>query len=352
MKSRLSPDIFNIPVREIKNGLFSDIYFLHTREILKQDNYHPRVMMQIFQRQHALLCGIDEAIAIIKKCADNPENLVVKALHDGDEIRPWETVLTIEGDLADFSHLETVYLGVIARQTKIATNVRKIVKAASGKPVLFFPSRFDHYSVQQADGYAAHIGGVAGVSTPANGVSFGEKALGTIPHALIAAYNGDSLRATKAFDKYVDKSINRVALVDFDNDCVKTSLQIAREFKDKLWAVRLDTSDTVVDASVLPLMGRIKPTGVCPQLVHNVRAALDAEGFNHVKIMVSGGFNVERIVHFEKAHVPVDTYAVGASLFNSNINFTADVVMVDNKPCSKFGRQYLPNPRLETVDMK
>ncbi|MGI6092477.1 MAG: nicotinate phosphoribosyltransferase [Veillonellaceae bacterium] len=352
MKSRLSPDVFRIPVEEIKNGFFSDSYFLRTQEILNRDNYHPRVLMQVFQRQHAVLCGIDEALAIIQKCAHNPKDLVVKALHDGDEIRPWESVLTIEGDLANFSHLETVFLGVIARQTKIATNVRRVVKAASGKPVVFFPSRFDYYSVQLADGYAAHIGGVTGVSTPANGAYYGEEALGTIPHALIAAYKGDSLRATKAFDKYMDKSIGRVALVDFDNDCVRTSLQIARELKDKLSAVRLDTSETVVDASVLPNMGMIKPTGVCPQLVFNVRSALDAEGFNHVKIMVSGGFNAERIAQYEKAKVPVDIYAVGSSLFSSNnINFTADVVMVDGKPCAKFGRRYLPNPRLETVEL-
>lgn len=349
MSSRLSPDKFHIPVEEIKNGFYSDSYFLKTSEILNKDNYHPRVIMQIFQRQSAILCGIDEAVAIIKKCAHNPEKLIIKALHDGDEIQPWETVLTIEGDLADFSHLETVYLGVLARQTKIATNVRRTVLAANNKPVLFFPSRFDHYSVQPSDGYAAHIGGAYGVSTPANGAYWGGEALGTIPHALIATYNGDTIRATKAFDLHIDSSIKRVALVDFDNDCVATSLAVARELKDTLWAVRLDTSDTVVDTSILPYMGMFKPTGVCPQLVRNVRNALDDAGFNHVKIMVSGGFTSERIAEFEAAKVPVDTYAVGSNLYNDNINFTADIVMVDGKPCAKIGRQYNPNSRLQNV---
>lgn len=349
MKQRLSPDKFSIPVEQIKNGYYSDSYFLRTSEILTKDNHHPRVLMQIFQRQHAILCGIDEAIAIIKKCAHNPENLIIKALHDGDEIVPWETVLTIEGDLADFSHLETVYLGVICRQTKIATNVRQVVKAANGKPVLFFPSRFDHYSVQAVDGYAAYIGGIYGVSTPANGEYWGGQALGTIPHALIAAYYGDTVKATLAFDKHIDPATNRVALVDFDNNCVETALAVARELKDKLWAVRLDTADNLVDMSVLPHMGMFKPTGVCPQLVVNVRRALDEHGFGHVKIMVSGGFNADRITQFEKANVPVDTYAVGSSLFNDNINFTADIAMVDGRPCAKAGRRYTPNPRLEPV---
>lgn len=350
MKQRLSPDLFNLPVEQIKSGFFSDNYFVRTQEILIKDNHRPKVVMQVFQRQHAVVCGVDEAIAIIKKCAHNPESLTIHALHDGDLIEPWETVMTIEGDLANFSHLETVYLGALSRQTKIATNVHKVVTAANGKPVLFFPSRFDHYAVQASDGYAAHIGGVHGVSTPANGSLWGAEALGTIPHALIATYGGDTVKATKAFDLHVDPRINRVALVDFSNDCVATSLAVARELGDKLWAVRFDTADNLVDVSVIPHMGTFKPTGVCAQLVLNVRQALDAEGFNHVKIMVSGGFNVERIRQFEAANVPVDVYAVGSSLFNDNINFTADIVMVDDQPCSKVGRSYRPNPRLALVE--
>lgn len=346
MKQRLSPDVFRIPVEEIKSGFYSDSYFLRTQEILHKDKHHPRVMMQVFQRQNAVVCGVDEAIAIIKKCAYNPENLVINALHDGDEVEPWETVMTIEGDLADFSHLETVYLGVLSRQTKIATNVRRVVKAANGKPVMFFPSRFDHHGVQPGDGYAAHIGGVYGVSTPANGLYWGAKALGTIPHALIATYNGDTVRATAAFHRHIDPAVNRVALVDYDNDCVNTALAVAKELGDSLWAIRLDTSDSMVDVSVLPYMGTFKPTGVCAQLVYNVRNALNESGFGHIKIMVSGGFTVERILDFEASGVPADIYAVGSSLFNDSINYTADIVMVDGKECAKAGRQLRPNPRL------
>ncbi|MDR3589847.1 MAG: nicotinate phosphoribosyltransferase [Negativicutes bacterium] len=349
MKQRLSPDVFRLPVEEIKSGFYSDSYFLRTREILEKDNHHPRVMMQVFQRQNAIVCGVDEAIAIIKKCSHHPENVTIRALYDGDEIKPWETVMTIEGDLADFSHLETVYLGSLSRQTKVATNVRRVTKAAGGKPVLFFPSRFDHFSIQLSDGYAAHVGGVSGVSTPANGAYWGAEALGTIPHSMIATYGGDTLRATRAFHRHIDPAVNRVALVDYDNDCVKTALAVARELGDKLWAIRLDTSETMVDVSVLPYMGTFKPTGVCAQLVQNVRLALDEGGFSHVKIMVSGGFNVRRIAEFEATKVPVDIYAVGSSLFDENVNFTADIVMVDGKPCSKAGRFYRDNPRLQPV---
>lgn len=349
MKNRLPITNFNIPVEKIKSGYYSDAYFLRTAEILTQDNYHPRVLMQVFQREHVVLCGIDEAIAVLKTCANHPENLVIHALHDGDEVAPWETIMTIEGDLADFTHLETVYLGILARQSRIATNVRRVVEAANGKNVLFFPARYDSYLTQEQDGYAAMIGGIKGFSTDANALAAGGKGLGTIPHALIATYQGDTVKATDAFDKYIDPAIARIALVDFDNDCVNTSLAVARKLGRKLQGVRLDTSNNMIDKALLEDMGMFPPTGVCKELVTAVRKGLDAEGFDYVKIIVSGGFNAKKIAEFEKLQVPVDTYAVGSSFFDGNINFTADIVMVDGKPCAKKGRKYLPNPKLELV---
>ena len=349
MKQRLPVSAFNLPVAEIRSGFYSDSYFVRSKHILEKDNYNPQVIMQVFQRQKAVLCGIDQAVAVLQSCAGNPEQLKIRALFDGDRLEPWETVLTIEGPLASFVHLETVYLGSLSRQTKVATNVDRVVTAAAGKPVLFFPSRFDHYSVQAEDGYAAKIAGIDGVSTPANAAYWGGNALGTIPHALIAAYSGNTLAATAAFDRHIDPKVNRVALVDFDNDCVRTSLEVARKFGPHLYGVRLDTADTLVDNSVLPHMGSFKPTGVCACLVQNVRKALDDEGFNHVKIMVSGGFTAEKISVFEKEKVPVDVYAVGSSLFNDSFNFTADLVVVNGKPCAKVGRIYRDNPRLQVV---
>lgn len=350
MTNRLPVESFDFPVDKIKAGYYTDAYFIRSEEILNGDNHHPRVLMQIFPRANVVLCGIDETIALLKKCSFYPENLVIHALHDGDEVEEWETVMTIEGDYADFAHLETLYLGALARQSRIATNVRKVVKAANGKPVLFFPARYDIYQTQESDGYAAKIGGLSGFSTDANAKACGGKGLGTIPHALIAAYNGDTVAATAAFDKYVDPSIARIALVDFDNDCVNTSLAVARKLGKKLVGVRLDTSGSMVDKSLWTQIGTFKPTGVCKELVCNVRKALDAEGFNHVKIIVSGGFDAARVAAFEEMGVPVDTYAVGSSFFDGNINFTADIVKVDGKDCAKAGRRYNPNPRLELVE--
>ena len=171
-----------------------------------------------------------------------------------------------------------------------------------------------------------------------------------VPHALIAAYGGDTVLASRKFAEQMDPRIRLITLVDFDNDCVGTSLEVARALGDRLYGVRLDTSETLVDRSVIPQMGTFKPTGVNPQLVRNVRQALDGAGFGQVRIVVSGGFTVEKIRQFEEEGVPVDAYGVGSSLFQGRFDFTADVVMLEGKPRAKVGRSYRPNPRLERVD--
>ena len=174
--------------------------------------------------------------------------------------------------------------------------------------------------------------------------------IGTVPHGLIAAYHGDTVLASQKFADLMDPSVRLITLVDFDNDCVGTSLKVARALGERLYGVRIDTAETLVDKSVIPGMGTFKPTGVNPQLVWNVRRALDREGFQHVKIVVSGGFTVEKIRQFEEQDVPVDMYGVGSSLFQGRFDFTADVVRVEGKPCAKVGRSYRPNPRLERVE--
>jgi nicotinate phosphoribosyltransferase len=306
--------------------------------------------MQVFGKTHAFLGGIDEAIAILKLCAVEWRELVVHALYDGDEIQPWESVLLIEGPYDAFAHLETLYLGVLARRTKVGTNTRRVVDAARPKEVMFFPARHDHWLVQTGDGYAAHVAGAIGVSTDAQASWWGSEGVGTVPHALIAAFGGDTVLATRKFAEHIPESVRVVTLVDFDNDCVGTSLACARALGRRLYGVRLDTSETMVDKSLIPEMGTFRPTGVNAQLVWKVRRALDREGFQHVKIVVSGGFTVEKIRQFEEEGVPVDAYGVGSSLYQGRYDFTADVVMVDGKPVAKVGREYRPTPRLERVE--
>jgi len=349
-RARLDPSIFHLPVERMRAGYYSDKYFVRAREVLLRDGHRPRVTMQVFGKAHGFLGGIDEAIAILKLCSERWDELEVRALYDGDPIAPWETVLLIAGPYDAFANLETLYLGVLARRTRVGTNTRHVVEAARPKEVMFFPARHDHWLVQTGDGYAAHIAGAIGVSTDAQASWWGSAGIGTVPHALIAAYGGDTVLASRKFVEHMPPDVRLITLVDFDNDCVGTALNVARALGERLYGVRLDTAETLVDRSVLPDMGAFKPTGVNPQLVAHVRAALDRAGFRNVKIVVSGGFTVEKIRRFEEMGAAVDAYGVGSSLFQGRFDFTADVVRVDGKPCAKVGRSYRPNERLEPVE--
>jgi nicotinate phosphoribosyltransferase len=401
MKDRLPTHVFDLPIQEMRRGYRSDIYFWREKVALEKHDLHPHITMQVFQKGHTVLCGIDEAIAVLRVAAGRYRDyhkahnlfdrllelkrearelfltdkkayleavsgraviseeldalwvsgfdaLEIDAVHDGDLVKPLETVLHITGDAGMFAHLETIYLGILARRTRVATNVRNVVEAARGKSVLFFPARFDHWAVQGGDGFAAHIGGADGVSTEAQGEWWGARAAGTVPHALIAALGGNTVEAVRIFgETYPD--VNLVALVDFDNDNIGTALDCAQALGDRLWGVRLDTAENMVDKSIVPRMGEFKPTGVVPELVFLVRQALDDRGFKRVKIIASGGFDAEKIATFEALEAPVDAYGVGSALLRGTYDFTADVVLLDGRPCAKAGRKHRPNPRLSRV---
>ncbi len=359
---RLDPGTFQLPVEKMRAGYYSDGYFTFTREVLERDDHHPQVLMQVFQREDSVLGGVDEALAILRLCSGRYvddggvrtwvpgwDQLEVHALYDGEDIAPWETVLTIQGDYTLFAHLETLYLGALARRTLISRNVRDVVSAAGGKPILYFPARFDHWHVQTGDGWAAHTAGAIGVSTDAQASWWGGRGMGTVPHGLIAAYGGDTVLAARRFADTFGDRLQVTVLVDFENDSVRTALEVADALGDRLWGVRLDTSSTMVDRSLWQEMGRFRPTGVVPELVWKVRRALDNAGHPAVRIVASGGFDADRIREFERAGVPVDAYGVGTSLLRGSNDYTADVVRVNGAACAKVGREERQNPRLERV---
>jgi nicotinate phosphoribosyltransferase len=353
-RERLDPEVFELPVEKMRAGYYTDAYFNHTRDALLEEGRRPRVLMQVFQKKRALLGGMDEAVAILKLCSHGWEELEVHALHDGDWIEPWETVLTIEGDYTLFAHLETVYLGVLARRTLVSTNVARVLAAARGKPIIFMPARHDHHRVQTGDGYAAHVAGQVlgtpvGVTSDAQASWWGGRGIGTVPHALVAACGGDTVAAARIFAAWAPEDMSVTVLVDFENDSVRTSLETARALGSRLWGVRLDTSESLVDRSLWEDMGDFDPRGVNEHLVRKVRRALDREGFENVKVVVSGGFTAEKITAFEERGVPVDAYGVGSSLIRGENDFTADVVLGDGVEVAKVGRHVRPNPRLERV---
>jgi nicotinate phosphoribosyltransferase len=353
-RQRLAPDTFDLPVEKMRAGWYTDAYFNHTRDALLQDGRRPHVVMQIFQKNHAYLGGMDEAIAILKLCADDFGSLEVRALYDGDRIEPYEPVVHIEGDYTSFARLETPMLGTLARRTLITSNVVRVLEAANGKPIIFMPARHDHHRVQTGDGYAAYVAGrivgaEIGVTTDEQASWWGGRGIGTVPHSLIASYGGDTVLAAQKFAAWASRDMNVTVLVDFENDSVRTALEVADALGDRLWGVRLDTSEALVDRSLWDEMGGFEPTGVNQRLVWKVRDALDAAGHEHVRIVVSGGFTAAKISAFEEQGVPVDAYGVGSSLIRGSNDFTGDIVLTDGKPSAKVGRRYRDAPRLELV---
>src|SRR5881409_40450 len=247
-KKRLPPEIFDLPVEKMREGYYTDAYFNHARSTLLADGRRPRVVMQVFQKHDAVLGGMDEALAILKLCSHDWEELTVHALYDGDRVEPWETVMTIEGDYTLFAHLETLYLGTLARRTLITTNVVRVLEAARGKQIIFMPARHDHHRVQTGDGYAAYVAGrivgaPIGVTTDEQASWWGGQGVGTVPHALIAAYGGNTVLAATKFAENAPAGTNVTVLVDFDNNSVETALEVARALGPDLWGVRLDTSE-------------------------------------------------------------------------------------------------------------
>jgi len=434
VRERLRPETFRLPVEKIRAGYKSDIYFARTKLILEQDLRRDRVTMQVFQKHpNAVIVGTDHTLAILQagtgRYRDRKRSdalfaryldaerrayahwaglpasggwdaylplarevfelshelatlwepgwyeLRVRSLFDGETAERGEPVMHIEGEYATFAHLETLYLGALAEGSRVATNTRDVVAAANGKPVMMFGARHQAHEAQAGAGYAAYVGGAIGVSTDEQGEWWGATGLGTVPHALIAVYGGDTTIATLKFDEYVNRAteaighltapgtseghVNLTSLVDFENDVVNTSLGVAHALGQRLWGVRVDTSESLIDKAIVREVERNGGVagedirGVTPRLIQVLRDALDAAGYGHVRIVASGGFDAEKIARFERLGVPVDVYGVGSALVHgSGFDYTPDIRRLDGRDLAKVGRGYRDNPRLHDVDWR
>jgi nicotinate phosphoribosyltransferase len=352
----VDPAWFNLPVDRFRQGGSIDRSAARVREILLADGRTPRVTLQITAERGCIMGGTDESIALLRLCcAEDWAALVVSALSDGDRAEAGETVMTVCGPYQLFAHLEPLLLGTLARRTRVSTNARAFVEAARPKLVMAFPARHDHWLLASGDALAAQIGGALTISAdpPVNvpGVKLSPLVpqLALMPHALIALYGGDTLAAAGAFAAHLGPDVQVVVPVDYENDAVHTALDVARALDDRLWGVQLATSENLVDASIIPTMGAFPPTGVNPQLVWNVRNALDAEGLGDAKILASSGVTIERIRQFEEEGAPVDAYGIGAALLASRTGFTAALVDMDAPLRVRAGSEPRPSARLERV---
>lgn len=361
--ARFPAELFQFDPR-MASGWLSDRYFVRAANTLAHAGRDPVVTLQLFAKQPGVLVGVWEAIRMLQtqlSAGYEPHQVQVETLLEGERFDEWETAMLVRGPYRAFAHLETDLLGVLARRTKVASHTDAVARAAAGRPIIFMPARHDDWRVQVADGYAALRGGAESVSTDANGAWWGTEGVGTMPHALIAAFDGDTVEATLAFTRYcrdLEPGVKIISLVDFDNDVIGTSLAVARAMEGEfgpaaLTGVRIDTSERLIDRGLIgdpEVWGREKLTGVNPTLVRRLRAALDEAGYRGVGIVVSGGFDAAKIRQFEALGLPIAAYGVGSSLITGSHDFTADIVEVEGRPISKVGRRYHPNPRLIRLD--
>ncbi|HPY79591.1 MAG TPA: nicotinate phosphoribosyltransferase [Bacilli bacterium] len=348
--SRLTNRTFQFDSK-LGEGFYSANYFIKAQKIVAENAPGHTVTMQWFQRRDdSMLCGVDEAIALVHTFAKHPEDLKIEALHDGDIIQAMEPVLKITGKYENFGFLESVIDGILARRTSVATNVHEVLKVANGVPVFSMADRQDDYHTQVGDGYATYVAGIKKVSTDAQGAWWGGRGMGTMPHALIQVCGGD---VCKASDIYLKSFPNEkiTALIDYHNHVVRDSLILARYLGTKLNAVRIDTSKSLIDHYFDDKdTSGFDAYGVCKELVFALREALDKNGFNFVKIIVSSSFTAEKIKEWSHLNVPVDMYGVGTSFVNNmTCGFTGDLVVLDGKPEAKEGRANYQNTHLEEV---
>jgi nicotinate phosphoribosyltransferase len=330
------------PSREILSGESADVYFARAERIMEREGLDPVVTMEIFARREAVLCGIDEVKNLLAHVLleSRPEEATVEALSDGDAIGPKEIVLRMTARYRAFGLYETAILGMLAQSTGWATAARECVDAAAPLPVISFGARHVHPDVTDVLDYAAIVGGCVGASTPAGARLAGLAPTGTMPHSLVLIF-GDTVAAAQAFDRDLEPDVPRIVLVDTFKDEAEEALRVAHALGDRLYGIRLDTPAE---------RGR-----VTPDLVREVRARLDQAGFGHVKIVVSGGLNPERMGVFREAGAPVDSYAVGSYISGATpIDFTGDIKEIDGKPIAKRGR--IPgrtdSPRLARVRLE
>ncbi len=329
------------PSHEILSGDSADVYFARAESILDKEGMDPLVTMEVFTRQDAVLCGIDEAknlLGHVLATAD-PAETTIEALDDGDMIAPKEVVLRIRARYRQFGLYETAVLGMLAQSTGWATAARECVDVAAPDPVISFGARHVHPDITDVLDYAAIVGGCVGASTPAGARLAGLNPTGTMPHSLVLIF-GDTVAAAQAFDRDLGPDVPRIVLVDTFKDEAEEALRVAHALGDRLYGIRLDTPSE---------RGR-----VTADLVHEVRARLDQAGFGHVKITVSGGLDPDRIRYFKDAGAPVDSFAVGSYISGATpIDFTGDIKEIDGAPIAKRGRipGVTESPRLKVVDL-
>jgi nicotinate phosphoribosyltransferase len=307
---------------EIKAGEVSDVYFQRTVEILVARGDRKRVKAEVYLKSlpedwhWGVLAGIEEAARLLEGV-----KVDVRAMDEGTVFAPYQPVLTLEGVYVDWAQYETALLGLLCQASGIATKAARCKMAAGQRQVISFGARRMHPALAPMIERNAFIGGCDGVAVTKAAELIDADPMGTIPHALVLMV-GDTVEALKAFHEVIEPKVRRVALIDTLQDEKFEAIRVAEALGKDLFAVRLDTPSS--------------RRGDLYRIVEEVRWELNMRGFDHVKIVASGGIDEYEILRLNPV---VDSYGVGTSIANAPVlNFALDIMEIEGRPMAKRGK--------------
>jgi nicotinate phosphoribosyltransferase len=318
---------------EIKSGNTADVYLFRTREILEKKGLgDKKVVVEVGTGElpggieWGVLCGVSEVARLLEGLPVN-----VYCMREGTVFHSRDChgirapVLVVEGPFSKFVLYDTSMLGLVCQSSGIATRTARLRKIIGRKFLLSFGIRRMHPAISPLIDYAAYIGTADGVSGVKGARLIGIEPSGTIPHTLILLFYdafGSQTTAWKAFDEVMPPEVPRVALCDTLYDEKIESLMAAEALGKRLTMVRLDTVGS--------------RRGNMPDIVREVRHELDLRGYNHVRIMVSGGLNEQSVKELAQL---ADGFGVGTYISNSpTIDLSFDIVEIEGKPITKRGK--------------
>lgn len=312
----------SLPADVIAAGRTTDAYFDRTAETLEYAGRNPTVVAEVTADQFPtgefeVLCGIHEVAQLFTDRPVDIDALPEGTLFDGGP------VLTISGPYLEFLRFETAVLGMLSQASAYATRALAARQLAEESTLISFGSRHLHPAIAPVVERAALVGGFDGISNVAAGERLGIEATGTMPHALMLIFGEEhTIEAWTAFHEAVDEDVPRIALCDTFTDEVVESLDAASALGDALDGVRLDTTGS--------------RRGDFRHITREVRWKLDAAGFEHVELFLSGGVDLEAI---ERLQPYADGFGVGSYITNAPpVDFALDLVEVDGEATAKRGK--------------
>jgi nicotinate phosphoribosyltransferase len=188
-----------------------------------------------------------------------------------------------------------------------------------------------------------------------------------MPHALIG-YAGSTARAAEMFhETFPDQDLT--VLVDYFGREVTDSLEVCRRLPELAasgrLSMRIDTpggrfiegldppgSYAVLEKHVPSAIRGYRDetqlryligTGVSAAAIFHLRDALDAAGFDKVKIVASSGFSPAKCRIMAEAQAPIDVIGTGSYLPErwTETYATADIIEYDGEKRVKVGREFL-----------